>query len=142
MDPVAAALLYGQGSTSFKPSDQPSLSEQVLRSKLRPICFLAKSLRDMSPSAAFALTKPCVLQLGSSEEFLQHFGLRLAQLLAPGAPIQNVQQAIRQTIAEATILSNNSSAIKSPANQERQMELVYVHDCRYSSHPSAVTPTS
>lgn len=97
MDPVAAAMLYGQQAAPYKASQEPNLGDQ----------------------------------LGSSEEFLQHFGLRLAQLLAPGTPIQAVQQAIRQTIAEATALSNSMVAPKAPPSQEqKQMELVYVHDCR------------
>ena len=69
--------------------------------------------------------------MASSEEFLQHFGLRLAQLIAPATPIQTVQQAISQTLAEATAISNGKAMPPQQANnEERQLELVFVHDCR------------
>lgn len=69
--------------------------------------------------------------MASSEEFLQHFGLRLAQLIAPATPTQTVQQAITQTLAEATAISNRTAVPPQQANnEERQLELVFVHDCR------------
>lgn len=72
-----------------------------------------------------------LLQMASSGEFLQHFGLRLAQLIAPATPIQTVQQAISQTLAEATAISNGTVMPPQQAkNEERQLELVFVHDCR------------
>ena len=72
-----------------------------------------------------------IFQMASSEEFLQHFGLRLAQLLAPATPIQAVQEAIRQTLCEATGLAN-ASAVAPPhvRKDQTQLELVFVHDCR------------
>lgn len=73
----------------------------------------------------------CDPQVASSEEFLQHFGLRLAQLIAPATPIQTVQQAIKQTLAEATAISAGTAVpTQQDAKEERQLELVFVHDCR------------
>ena len=71
------------------------------------------------------------LQMASSEEFLQHFGLRLAQLIAPATPLQAVQQAIRQTLFEATGVPN-AAALQLPHGHkdQRQLELVFGHDCR------------
>jgi len=82
-------------------------------------------------TSLYTLTNGCLLQMASSEEFLQHFGLRLAQLIAPATPIQTVQQAISQTLAEATAISNGTAVPPQHAtNEERQLELVFVHDCR------------
>ena len=70
-------------------------------------------------------------QMASSEEFLQHFGLRLAQLIAPATPIQAVQQAIRQTLCEATGMPHVPAVRSSHVpKDQRQLELVFVHDCR------------
>ncbi|DBA98922.1 hypothetical protein WJX77_006198 [Trebouxia sp. C0004] len=89
-------------------------------------------LYNQQPTGYTAAPEPSVgEQLASSEEFLQHFGLRLAQLIAPATPIQTVQQAISQTLAETTAISNGTAVPPQQAtNEERQLELVFVHDCR------------
>ncbi|KAL3135970.1 PSII 6.1 kDa protein [Trebouxia sp. C0010 RCD-2024] len=71
-------------------------------------------------------------QKASSEEHLQRFGLRLAELIAPATPVQAVQQAIRQILCEAAGLSNATAGSQTPLRTEqRQLELVFVHDCRH-----------
>lgn len=59
------------------------------------------------------------------------FGLRVAQLVAPTAHVQTVQHAVKQTIMEASALANRANNISShSSSQQRQLELVFVHDCR------------
>lgn len=71
------------------------------------------------------------LQRDSTDEFLLQFGLRLAQLIAPDTHVQTVQQAVKQTILEATALADNTGNVSQQrAAQPRQLELVFVHDCK------------
>ena len=80
------------------------------------------------------------------DEFLQQFGLRLARLLNPGLPLQTVQTAILQVIAEARgagslppALDRDRLALGDAAHiggvAGRKMELVFVHDCRLVLSP-------
>ena len=103
------------------------------------------TLHDACLSAQ-QLRKDAITSQGFSEEFLQHFGLRLGRLLAPQLPLATVQAAIMQTMVEA----RNAGAVpqltgrSGPGSQGqgvdppgvagsagRKMELVFVHDCRY-----------
>ena len=69
--------------------------------------------------------------MSPSEEFSMQFGVPVDQLVAPAAHIQSVQQAVRQTISEATALANGASSVSSQTpSQQRQLDLVFVHDCR------------
>ncbi len=67
-----------------------------------------------------------------SELFLQQFGLRLAQVLAPTAPTVVVEAAIRRVLYETRAQADREVAqpargMTGPARQ--QWELVYCHDC-------------
>ncbi|KAK9803940.1 hypothetical protein WJX72_006604 [[Myrmecia] bisecta] len=71
-----------------------------------------------------------------STDFLQQFGIRLAQLIAPTIPVHQLQAALRQTIAEARSVSSSppagpvqQAAPRAPT-EPRKIELVFVHDCR------------
>ena len=46
MDPVAAAMLYGQQAAPYKASQEPNLGDQA-RLNFAPFPFQAKFLRDM-----------------------------------------------------------------------------------------------
>ena len=74
-----------------------------------------------------------LLQMIPNDTFLQQFGLRLAQLIAPVVSIQKLNAAIQQTISEARAISAHSPApavVRPPPAPQRALELVFVHDCR------------
>jgi hypothetical protein len=78
-----------------------------------------------------------------NESLLQRFGVRLAQLVAPGAQTAVVQGAIAQAIEElrdtanagATPLTGFPRAQNISLAGGRNLELVFVHDCRLDSSP-------
>ena len=120
--------LYKQ-ATGFMSPTVEALSEQA-RFAVSAVSAIRFRLNRCKTAVKVSVT----VQMTSSEEFLQHFGLRLAQLLAPATPIQAVQQAIRQTLCEATGLPQ-ATAVHAPhvPQDQRQLELVFVHDCRSGS---------
>lgn len=63
-----------------------------------------------------------------SDEVLTQFGARLAQQLTPGTDSGVVLAAIQRAIGEFRAASRDGPV--SPLNAARQMELVFVHDCR------------
>ncbi len=130
MDVNTSGVLYNQQLAGYKAALEPSVGEQA---RFPGFNRLRANNRVFEPVFTLhnTLTNDCLHQMASSEEFLQHFGLRLAQLIAPATPIQTVQQAITQTLAEATAISNGTAVPPQQANnEERQLELVFVHDCR------------
>lgn len=125
MDPSVAMKLYSQQNAPPKAATDAAFGEQVRDGAAVVFAHGCISLL-LVDSMALRL-----MQMNSSEEFFMQFGLRVAQLIAPTAHVQAVQQAIRQTILEATALANGVSNISSQTSaQQRQLELVFVHDCR------------
>lgn len=126
MEQSVAAKLYAQQSAPSQALTDQAYSDQV---GVR-LSVVDCALRSGPLCKVDASTLKC-LQMSSSDEFLMQFGLRIAQLVAPTAHVQAVQQAVRQTILEANALANGPHSITSqPSTQQRQLELVYVHDCR------------
>ena len=113
--------MFHQQPAGYKAPLNHSLVEQA-RFALKP-CKLSGT------GCTLPLTVRCVPQMSSSEEFLHHFGLRLAQLIAPSTSRQAVQQAIQQTLSEAA--TNGAAAPTQQAGKDhRDLELMFVHDCR------------
>lgn len=125
MDTMNPGMLYKRQAAGFPVAAQEEgLAEQA--------SFAAPTNTFRGRHRTSAATLFLMLQIASSEEFLQRFGLRLAQLIAPATPVQAVQQAIRQILCEAAGLSSATAAPQPPLRKEqRQLELVFVHDCRY-----------